>query len=727
MDGGQQQQREISAGCGGVGGCAPAGGGGGAEAWLICTERSCPVQTAAYSTIASIIDMLPADVRKQRVVPALLRHMQPTDVDVTMSRCIASLFGSILWLVRSDLEAEEAQVFYACYKHMSSKSDPELRKTCALQFPAVLRAAAAVSSHSFQTTFQDCYYNLVADPNMDVRIAVAAQLHDVARQVGRDCPVALTRPLVRLLRDEAQQVQAALLPMITATLQHWVLADETQRDASLGEIARAVLDLESATGRNWRMHLHLASAFPGFARVFSSDQVHEQFLPVAMRLLADSAAAVRPAAAEGVASFFRCSRREKQRGELFLRLIREFGRSRTYTARIAFSEVAAHLLRLLSARFIKEFVFDLCLELLYDPVPNVRLTTTALLPRLKLGIKLPEDVDLLERLNNAMSNAMTDNDRDVSQTARAMNDTFKRSPVRMMVASSGMDSTNGGLGGLHFSEAEDRRKEEEELDFTFCADDLKEIRSELASLRRRGLLGHTTSLEHAYNLKVAVAVAAAHTGVSRRAPPAATPSSNRMQPAKGRSLSSDDTGTPCVKPSGFSSPTSSTPASRVQSSPIQSASRLAGSGASVNTLPSTSEPLKPAAKPTPGTRPIASSPSRTAGLSNATSQQQAQSQTQSAQHSSSPSSGPFPSHTASSPASAAKPPVTASQKPGGPGPSSSAALQPKSTITGSTSRGAAGSSVATGGSGGKPASSPTGAAASAAMAAATAAAAKRGK
>lgn len=118
----------------------------------------------------------------------------------------------------------------------------------------------------------------------------------------------LTRPLVRLLRDEAQEVQAALLPMITATLQNWVLADETKRDSSLGEIVRAVLDLESSTGRNWRMHLNLASAFPGFTLVFSGDQIHDQFLPMAMRLLANSAAAVRPAAAEGVASFFRCSR-----------------------------------------------------------------------------------------------------------------------------------------------------------------------------------------------------------------------------------------------------------------------------------------------------------------------------------------------------------------------------------------------------------------------------------
>ena len=52
-----------------------------------------------------------------------------------------------------------------------------------------------------------------------------------------------------------------------------------------------------------------------------------------------------------------------------------------------------------------------------------------MLPLLKQAIKLPEDVDHLERLNNAISNAMSDNDRDVSTTARLINDTFKRTVI----------------------------------------------------------------------------------------------------------------------------------------------------------------------------------------------------------------------------------------------------------------------------------------------------------
>jgi serine/threonine-protein phosphatase 4 regulatory subunit 4 len=69
----------------------------------------------------------------------------------------------------------------------------------------------------------------------------------------------------------------------------------------------------------------------------------------------------------------RYNKRERQRAELFLQLIREFARGRSYTQRAAFADVCVHLVRRFSSRFVKEWVFDLCLELLYDPVPNVRL------------------------------------------------------------------------------------------------------------------------------------------------------------------------------------------------------------------------------------------------------------------------------------------------------------------------------------------------------------------
>jgi hypothetical protein len=53
------------------------------------------------------------------------------------------------------------------------------------------------------------------------------------------------------------------------------------------------------------MQAGLASAFPSFHQTFSSDVIYDHFLPMAYRFLSNSAAAVRPVAAEGITCFLR--------------------------------------------------------------------------------------------------------------------------------------------------------------------------------------------------------------------------------------------------------------------------------------------------------------------------------------------------------------------------------------------------------------------------------------
>lgn len=51
-----------------------------------------------------------------------------------------------------------------------------------------------------------------------------------------------------------------------------------------------------------------------------------------------------------------------------------------------------------------------------------------------------------EHLNSAMSNLMTDNDRDVSHAARTVHDTFKRTALRV-TGGAGLLEMNGSSSG----------------------------------------------------------------------------------------------------------------------------------------------------------------------------------------------------------------------------------------------------------------------------------------
>ena len=67
-----------------------------------------------------------------------------------------------------DFEHDDSVLFFSCYKHLATKADTELRKLCASQLPAVLRAATALAAAAFSQQFQDTLNNLATDHDVEV-------------------------------------------------------------------------------------------------------------------------------------------------------------------------------------------------------------------------------------------------------------------------------------------------------------------------------------------------------------------------------------------------------------------------------------------------------------------------------------------------------------------------------------------------------------------------------
>lgn len=463
----------------------------------LVNDEEVQVRVCAFTSLVSVIDVLPSDAKKTVAMPVLRRHMQPLELDMVMQKCIAKLFGQILFAVKNEFDEEDNNTFYGCYKHLATRQDNELRLLCAQQFPAILKVACTTCPGTYTSVLHDAFCTLASDSDEEVRRTIAAQFHEVARMFGKEyCARMLTKPLVALMKDELQSVQAELLPMLSTTLQYFACSDEALSQAVYIELAQALLELDNGVNHAWRMQLNLCTAFTSFNQFYSSDQIYEYFLPLSYKYTTNGAMSVRNAAAESIVCFWRCMKKEKHRAEIFLRVIKDYAHAKPYWQRLVFADICQHTVRKFSTKFFKEYIFDLCLELLHDPVPNVKVHVVSLLPSLKQIIKLPEDVEQLERLNNAMSNLMTDNDRDVSLAARAVHESFKRTPVRM-AGGAGVIDMNGLAGGQGNFESEDKRKEEEELEFTFLPEDLERIRAEIVQLGVKGKKGGKAPAEAA--------------------------------------------------------------------------------------------------------------------------------------------------------------------------------------------------------------------------------------
>jgi hypothetical protein len=54
------------------------------------------------TTLATILDLVPPEVRKGQVMPILRNHMQPLELDIAMQRCLARIFGQLVTVVSDE-------------------------------------------------------------------------------------------------------------------------------------------------------------------------------------------------------------------------------------------------------------------------------------------------------------------------------------------------------------------------------------------------------------------------------------------------------------------------------------------------------------------------------------------------------------------------------------------------------------------------------------------------
>ena len=108
-------------------------------------------------------------------------------------------------------------------------------------------------------------------------------------------------------------------------------------------------------------------------QAFTSDQVYDNLVPIALKYLTNGIASVIPAAADAAAACLRTNRRQHQRTELYGRMLRDFAHGKCFLRRCCFLILASSLLARFSAKFFAEWCLSIIFELSSDPVPLVRL------------------------------------------------------------------------------------------------------------------------------------------------------------------------------------------------------------------------------------------------------------------------------------------------------------------------------------------------------------------
>ncbi|MCO5597699.1 hypothetical protein L7F22_051780 [Adiantum nelumboides] len=426
------------------------------ELYELLKDEEVAVHYAALACLIDMLDLLPSDVKRLKILP-ILRLVCNQD-DAKMLLPLSQIFGELMLKMAPDLSEEDVQLFVDSYKSLCRHSSEEVRQLCAQNFPAVLKS---IGPRKYAMTLHLTYQQLVQDPFPRTRCSISASFHEVTKALGKERTATyLKEAFLFLLTDNSREVQQKLIATLQLIIGQFAVSNEEQRISIYTSILPHLLQAEKdvASFNLWRLQTSIFETFSQMIDYLSSDLIFEYLVPLCFYHMTESVLPVRSAAAITLAIYIRNNRRAMQRYELCQRVVREFGHGRSYTARWVFIDFCEAFLSISSSHMFKEHFLDAAISVLQDEVVGVRLRACALLPLLKGVVKLPEDAASLERINFLATQRLNDNDKQVAAAAKSVSDAFKHTSVRCL----GVEPGNENYASQMEVEETDKQREEDE-------------------------------------------------------------------------------------------------------------------------------------------------------------------------------------------------------------------------------------------------------------------------
>ncbi|KAF0024066.1 hypothetical protein F2P81_024696 [Scophthalmus maximus] len=336
----------------------------------LARDEESSVRLAAFDTIINLMEMIDSDDRVHVVVPLVMSVCEASSQgDETVLASLSFQFGKLCSGLAGSLSDEQKgrllQRFKVlCVAGLQTEDINEsklIRCNCCYNLPAMV--VFADSTH-FLSELYPSFSALCCDPEVSVRQSAAASFHQVVNLLGSNVQV-IHKELLVLLQDDALEVLDALMNHLEETL-------------------------EAVLSRGENLTLDNTKVLP-----------------------------VQKEAARTFCTFLRYNRKLEQRQEMMERLIQDLAQGRSYWNRLRFLDVCETATEFFSRKYFNKHFLIPALELVHDPVANVRYKLCQLLPRLRSSLRLPADKQLLQQLDFCVQKLLCrEKDKDVVATIR---------------------------------------------------------------------------------------------------------------------------------------------------------------------------------------------------------------------------------------------------------------------------------------------------------------------
>ncbi|XP_008395206.1 serine/threonine-protein phosphatase 4 regulatory subunit 4 isoform X3 [Poecilia reticulata] len=375
-------------------------------------DEESSVRLAAFDSIISLMEMMDGDDRLHLLVPLVMSACDASSqVDEGVMVSLSFQFGKLCSGLAGSLSEEQKTFLLQKFQVLCITGLPTeenqmdvgestlIRCNCCYNLPAMV---AFVDPAHFLCDIHPSFSGLCSDPEVSVRRSVAASFHQVVKLLESNVHV-VHKELLLLLQDSALEVLDALMNHLDETLE-LVLSrgDNLILDNKLPELLSALLSAEQKVGSSlrWRLHEKLLHRYSCLSRLLPGELLHQTFSArIFIILTTNKVLPVQKEAARTFCTFLRYNRKQEQRQEMMERLIQDLAQGRSYWNRLRFLDVCEIATEIFSRKYFNKHFLIPALELVHDPVANVRYKLCQLLPRLRSSLRLPADKLLLQKLD----------------------------------------------------------------------------------------------------------------------------------------------------------------------------------------------------------------------------------------------------------------------------------------------------------------------------------------
>ncbi|XP_066532510.1 serine/threonine-protein phosphatase 4 regulatory subunit 4 isoform X3 [Hoplias malabaricus] len=409
----------------------------------LARDEGSTVRLAAFDTIINLLEMFDSDDRTRVIFPLVKTFCEKCfKADEAVLASLSFQYGKLCHGLSASFTDEQHLWFLEFYKklcclglqhengHCESQPYPlELenkyalvRRNCAYNFPAMVLFA---DSNHFLSELYRTFSSLCHDPEISVRRTAAEGFHEVVKLLGPNVHY-VHKELITLLQDDSLEVMDALLNHLQETLELATSRGEgagpESKQVNVPDLVPALVAAEqkAASSLRWRVHEKLLQRYSCLPRVISGDQIYFRFLQRMFSIITtNNVLPVQREAARTLCVFLRYNRKQEQRQEIITKIMQELAQGRSYWNRLRFLDLCEIAIDLFSkSYFCKHFLIQ-ALELVNDPVANVRYKLCHMLPRLRSTIRLPADKHLLQQLEFCVRKLLCrEKDKDVVATVR---------------------------------------------------------------------------------------------------------------------------------------------------------------------------------------------------------------------------------------------------------------------------------------------------------------------